>query len=151
MNLLTNCRPNLFRQGSLVLSLARASPSRAITTPTTQQKNKKSFTQEDFNKVNAARFKDKEMQYVLDNPDPFSIIKRFCKALTVGFIAATLCSIGYGAYDDGYRKTLRTSYPLAAAVLDMVKAKEEEVVVSQDISKEEASIFREGLKDRYKA
>ena len=45
---------------------------------------------------------------------------------------------------------MRTTYPLAAGILDMVMEKEVQSVLDQEVSSEKASIFREEFKDGYK-
>ena len=124
--------------------------TRTVTTKENTNKAPKAFTQEDFDKVNSAKMEASKLQYIKDNPDPFSPFKQGIKAIAGAFLFASLCAVGYGAYDPGYRRTLRTTYPLAAAVLNMVMEKEVESVVDQQISNEKASIFREEFKDGYK-
>ena len=61
------------------------------------EKRVKSFTQRDFDRVHRKevdKFKKKIEQR--SSEDPFSPIKYFFKALGVGFILATICSISYG-------------------------------------------------------
>ena len=51
-----------------------------------------------------------------------------------------------GAYDPGYRKVLRTTYPLAAHVLDLVMEKEEDIVLREEEIFEHAASIRDELK-----
>ena len=53
-----------------------------------------------------------------------------------------------GAYDSGYRKVLRTTYPFAAWILDLLMKKEEETVLRDDQISEQAasSKFMDQLK-----
>jgi len=128
--------------------------TRTIVTTSTNLLNKKAvsktFTQAHLDKVNKDKLKAAEKKYIEQNPDPLSPLKLFLKAIAAGFVLASLGAVGYGAYDKGYRRTLRTTYPLAAAVLDLFMEKEEETVIDQKNSCEEASIFREEYKDAYK-
>ena len=111
---------------------------------------KKTFTQQDFDEINDARMEASREELIKNNSDPFIPLKKSFKAVGGAFLLATLCSVGYGAYDQGYRKTLRTTYPLAAGILDMVMEKEVQSVLDQEVSSEKASIFREEFKDGYK-
>ena len=57
----------------------------------------KSFTQRDFDRVH--RREVDELKKTIEqksSEDPFSPIKYFFKALTIGFVLATVCSISYG-------------------------------------------------------
>ena len=60
----------------------------------------KSFTQRDFDKVHRRKVNDlkKKIEEKSANmsEDPFSPVKYFIKALTIGFTLATVCSISYG-------------------------------------------------------
>ena len=126
----------------------------------------KSFNQSDFDRVHRRKF-DKFQKEIEEksSEDPFSPVKYFVKALTYGFILATICSISYGeasvllyfiiisfninilgAFDPGYRKVLRTTYPLAAHVLDLLMEKEEDIVLHEEKIFEKAAIIREELK-----
>merc|ERR1719308_783497 len=142
------------KSGLMVLN-RQATPTRTLVTTNTNLLNKravsKTFTQENLDKVNKKRQEAQEKKYIEQNPDPFSPLKMFVKAIATGFVLASLGAVGYGAYDKGYRKTLKTTYPLAAAVLDMFMEKDEESVMDQKISSKEASIFKEEFKDAYKA
>ena len=51
-----------------------------------------------------------------------------------------------GAYDPGYRKVLRTTYPLAAHVLDLVMEKEEDTVLREEEISQQAATIRDELK-----
>ena len=53
-----------------------------------------------------------------------------------------------GAYDSGYRKLLRTTYPLAAWILDLLIKREEDTVLGDaEISEQAASsTFRDQLR-----
>ena len=57
----------------------------------------KSFNQSDFDRVHRIKF-DKFQKEIEEksSEDPFSPVKYFVKALTYGFILATICSISYG-------------------------------------------------------
>ena len=57
----------------------------------------KSFNQSDFDRVHRRKF-DKFQKEIEEksSEDPFSPVKYFVKALTYGFILATICSISYG-------------------------------------------------------
>ena len=126
------------------------------------------FTQEDFDKINKQQVDEFKKDFEnKTSDDPFSPVKTFIKALTTGFFLATICSISYGkvydesnvsktrqcdfisaAYDPGYRKLLRTTFPLAASILDLLMKKEEDTVISQDGRTEQAAsnTFRETIK-----
>ena len=57
----------------------------------------KSFTQRDFDRVHreeVAKFQ-KDIKKI-SSEDPFSPVISFLKALTIGFVLATICSISYG-------------------------------------------------------
>ena len=57
----------------------------------------KSFTQSDFDRVHRKEVdKFKKEFEEKSSEDPFSPVKYFFKALTFGFILATICSISYG-------------------------------------------------------
>ena len=58
------------------------------------------------------------------------------------------CDFISAAYDPGYRKLLRTTFPLAASILDLLMKKEEDTVISQDGKAEQAAsnTFRETIK-----
>jgi len=107
----------------------------------------KSFTQSDFDRVHRKEVnKLKKEIEEKSSEDPFSPVKNLVKALTIGFLLATVCSISYGAYDPGYRKVLRTTYPLAAHVLDLVMEKEEDTVLQEEKISEHAATMRSELK-----
>jgi len=110
----------------------------------------KSFTQSDFDRVHRREVnkfkKEIEQKSANMSEDPFSPVKYFVKALTIGFTLATVCSISYGAYDPGYRKVLRTTYPLAAHVLDLLMEKEEDTVLREEEISQQAATIRYELK-----
>ena len=54
-----------------------------------------------------------------------------------------LIEILLGAYEPAFRKQLRTSFPLAAWVLDLTMGKEVESVLDEKQSSVQASIFKE--------
>ena len=143
MKLLSGCHlKQVARTSNLLLTSTR--------NMTSKDDRKKTFTQQDFDKINDARMEAITEEYIKNNQDPFSSLKKSFKAVGGAFLLATLCSVGYGAYDQGYRKTLRTTYPLAAGILDMVMEEEVQSVLDQEVSSEKASIFREEFKDGYK-
>ena len=116
-------------------------------TTTTKQQSQKKFTQADFDKVNQKIVDDFGKQYLENNPDPFSPIKTLCKSFALAMFLACASSVAFAAYDEGYRKVLRTTFPFGAAFLDLLMDREEESVMDQEESSKEASIFREEFKD----
>jgi len=135
--------------GQLFDFLVEYSPMVATISTSVKQCGKpgKSFTQSDFDRVHreeVAKFK-KDIEQITSE-DPFSPVIYFLKALTIGFVLATICSISYGAYDPGYRKVLRTTYPLAANFLDLIMEKEEDTVLRDEKISEEAATIRNELK-----
>jgi len=110
----------------------------------------KQFTQEDFVKAQHAEINTRIKQLATNNPDPLSPLKKGFKAVAVGFVLASVSALGYGAYDKAYRRTLQTTYPFAAYVLDIFMGKEEECIVDKHSSSEQASIFRNEVKSSLK-
>lgn len=74
--------------------------------------------------------------------DPFSILVGGMKALVFAMVASCTAAVLYGAYDSGYRRTLRTSFPWGAQLLDLVKEEEGPSTIDEDESGKSASEFR---------
>jgi len=69
---------------------------------------------------------------LLKDNNPFSVVTGGTKAFFGAFLAACVASILYGAYDSGYRRTLRTSFPWGAQLLDLVMEEEEPSILQQE-------------------
>ena len=123
--------------------------TRSLNTKTNRGIQKR-FSQEDFDKAHHAEINARIKQLATNNPDPLSPLKKGFKAVAVGFVLASVSALGYGAYDKAYRKTLQTTYPFAAYILDIFMGKEEECIVDTHSSFEQASIFRNELKSNLK-
>ena len=115
------------------------------------------FTQANFdnlNEVEEQRMKD-AMKKRSENP--FGPFVFFSKAVLAGFVAATVSSIVYGGYNPVYRRELDTKFPLAAAVLNLVLGKQEELeepasaVESWYIPAGRAGTFKEEIKTNLKS
>jgi len=74
--------------------------------------------------------------------DPLSVIISGTKALLFAMLAASGAAVLYGAYDSGYRRTLRKSFPWAAQLLDLVMEEEGPSIIEEDKSEESAAEFR---------
>ena len=89
--------------------------------------------------------------------DPFGPFVFISKAVLFGFVAATVSSIGYGGYNPVYRRELDTKFPLAAAVLNLVLGKQEELeepasaVESWAPPAVRAGMFKEEIKTNFKS
>lgn len=73
---------------------------------------------------------------------PWSPLITGTKAILLGWFLAATASILYGAYDTGYRRTLRRDFPWGAQILDLVMEEEEASTREEVESKDEAAHFR---------
>ena len=92
----------------------------------------------------------KEQRKVLSREDPFKLPKIAGQAFLIGLGAATILGIAYGAYDPGFRRKLRTTYPYATLWLDMLFVKEvqeDEVVLGQEFSGKEGQMYRKEIQE----
>jgi hypothetical protein len=76
------------------------------------------------------------------NPDPFSVVTGGINAMLKAILATFTLAILYGAYDSGYRRTLRTSFPWGAQLIDLVIKEEGPSTVVQEESDKSATDFR---------
>ncbi len=79
--------------------------------------------------------------------DPLSALKTLSKGIFYGFSAAFLASLAYGAYDSGFRHTLKRKFPFAAWLLSLYFGEESPVVLDPAVTSHEAVKFKSAFLD----
>jgi len=105
---------------------------------------KKEVLVQSFQEVNKAQLDANFSKMKQNITEPITGLK-ILKKIVAAFVTATILSVCYAAYDPGYRRTMRTTYPLGSWILDKFLDKEEEMVTEIEKVNVSASAFKDSM------